>query len=112
MSGDQLPKFIRELDSGRFEVSFSRESVAIHPVEVSYSYSAPQSHLKPGDICRTLVIPDPQFGFSRELHQSKLLPFHDRHVLDLALQIAILAQMARIDELDQARPAWNWHSWI
>jgi hypothetical protein len=37
---------------------------------------------------RALILADPQVGFRRRLHTSELVPFHDRRVLDLALQIS------------------------
>lgn len=40
-----------------------------------------------GGVKRALIINDPQIGFRRTLHTTELIPFHDRRVLDLALQI-------------------------
>ncbi len=37
---------------------------------------------------RGIVLPDPQFGFTKSLRTAKLEPFHDRTALDVALQIA------------------------
>lgn len=47
-------------------------------------------------IKRALIINDPQIGFRRTLHTTELVPFHDRRVLDLALQIA---QNEQIDHI-------------
>lgn len=47
-------------------------------------------------IKRALIINDPQVGFRRRLHTSELTPFHDRRVLDLALQIAETEQIDHI----------------
>lgn len=35
-----------------------------------------------------LIIPDVQFGFSREINHGRLTPFHDRRALDVVRQIA------------------------
>ena len=45
---------------------------------------------------RALIVNDPQVGFRRTLHTTELSPFHDRRVLDLALQIA---QSEQIDHI-------------
>lgn len=45
---------------------------------------------------RALIINDPQVGFRRTLHTTELHPFHDRRVLDLALQIAQTEQIDHI----------------
>ena len=60
---------------------------AISPVSVSmgqYSRPAPGK----GRLKSALIIPDPQFGFSRDIMRGKLTPFHDRQALDIVLQIA------------------------
>lgn len=49
-----------------------------------------------GGIQRALIVNDPQVGFRRRLHTSDLTPFHDRRVLDIALQIA---QAEKIDHI-------------
>jgi len=51
---------------------------------------------KQGTVRRVLVISDLQVGFRRRLHTSTLVPFHDRRVLDLALQ---LARSSKFDEI-------------
>lgn len=52
----------------------------------------PYKKLKPKTtskgIRRALIVNDPQVGFRRRLHTTELAPFHDRRVLDIALQIA------------------------
>ena len=42
---------------------------------------------------RALIVADPQVGFRRRMHTSELIPFHDRRVLDIALQIVHADQM-------------------
>lgn len=37
---------------------------------------------------KTLVIADPHFGFERDLRTNNFINYHDRNVLDLALQVA------------------------
>lgn len=36
---------------------------------------------------RALIVADPQVGFRRRMHTGELVPFHERRVLDIALQI-------------------------
>jgi hypothetical protein len=68
-----------------------RHPEAIHPVispvNITTTYTrrstAPTRQLK-----RALIIPDTQFGFSRDVYRGKLTPFHDRRALDVVLQIA------------------------
>lgn len=52
--------------------------------------------LERGKIRRALIVNDPQVGFRRRLHTSELSPFHDRRVLDLALQVAEAEQIDHI----------------
>lgn len=47
-----------------------------------------KARLKRGEVRRALIVNDPQVGFRRRLHTSELRPFHDRRVLDIALQVA------------------------
>lgn len=51
---------------------------------------------KSSGIRRALIVNDPQVGFRRRLHTSELTPFHDRRVLDLALQISENEQIDHI----------------
>jgi len=51
---------------------------------------------KGSGIRRALIVNDPQVGFRRRLHTSELTPFHDRRVLDLALQISESEQIDHI----------------
>jgi len=58
----------------------------ISPVYINVKFSTPPERkrgLKPA-----LVLPDPQFGFAREIFHGKLTPFHDRLALDVVRQIA------------------------
>lgn len=104
----------------------------ITPIQSSVSYQAPPLPSRAG-LQRALIIPDPQFGFRKRLRDAKLTPFHDRAVLDLALQIAAVAHPDRVmwpgDNLDMTdwtgrftrapefywttRPALlEWHWWL
>jgi hypothetical protein len=89
-----------------------REPIAfhpvIHPVEISASYEAPAPTLRPGDLARSLIVADPQVGFERDLRSARLRPFHDRRVLDLALQIAVLASVDRIDWIGDLMDMTDW----
>lgn len=64
----------------------------IAPVQVELQ----KIHIKKperGKVRRSLIVADPQVGFRRRLHTSELVPFHDRRVLDIALQILQAEQM-------------------
>jgi hypothetical protein len=58
----------------------------ISPVHITTTYTRPQSPTR--QLKRALIIPDTQFGFSRDVYRGKLTPFHDRRALDVVLQIA------------------------
>ena len=59
----------------------------IRPIEIELpKLPKPGKQAKNG-VRRALIINDPQIGFRRRLHTTELIPFHDRRVLDLALQI-------------------------
>lgn len=69
----------------------------VHPVALpANSKIYKPGKTKAGTIRRALIINDPQVGFRRRLHTSELTPFHDRRVLDLALQIAESEQIDHI----------------
>ena len=70
----------------------------IQPVECSVTYDAPPRPRTEGMGC-SVILSDPQFGFSREVTNAKLEPFHDRRVLDLVLQLVSALQPDRIDIL-------------
>lgn len=44
------------------------------------------------DVKTALILPDPQFGFARNMRGGQLDPFHDRRALDIALQVCDLVQ--------------------
>ena len=78
----------------------------IQPIQITLTpreYTAPQSRKS---VKRELFLPDPHFGFRRRVRDAKLEPMHDRYALDLALQIAIDAQVDGVtwggDDLDAA----------
>lgn len=56
--------------------------ISIEPVKAPKIKAAARSEVQRG-----LIVADPQFGFMRRLWNSELIPFHDRRVLDIALQI-------------------------
>jgi hypothetical protein len=70
----------------------------LQPIECSHSFLEPAA-LKTKMTGRSLVFADPQIGFRKDMANSSLKPFHDRRALDIALQIAALAQPDRIDIL-------------
>jgi len=68
-----------------------KEPVAITPViaPVNISYTPSNRKVqKTSKTNRALILPDPQFGFRKDLQTGVLDPFHDRAALDVALQIA------------------------
>lgn len=74
----------------------ARNPQAFEPVIRPIQIEMPKAGKKPPKsgrqakerVKRCLIINDPQVGFRRTLHTTELVPFHDRRVLDLALQIA------------------------
>ena len=63
----------------------------IHPVEVTV-VSNSVSYREPQEQKIALILPDPQFGFKKDLRTNKLSPFHDRGVLSIAMQLADFLQ--------------------
>ena len=61
----------------------------IQQIKAKSSFKKVQSNSGGG---RALIVCDPHFGFYRDLKTGKLDPFHDRLVLDIALQIAVAIQ--------------------
>lgn len=61
----------------------------ISPIEIQLPKHPPKKKDKSPtpSVKRALIVNDPQIGFRRTLHTTELHPFHDRRVLDLALQI-------------------------
>lgn len=76
------------------EISFV--SISISPSQIENRAPARKEFHK------ALIIPDIHFGFSRDLHTNKLIPYHDRRALHIAVQIASLAQPDRIVYLGDA----------
>lgn len=69
----------------------------IQPVEIPLPKRQKQKRrLERGGVKRALILNDPQVGFRRRMHMSELTPFHDRRVLDLALQVAEAEQIDHI----------------
>jgi len=64
---------------------------------------------RPNGLKKALIIPDAQIGFRKDIYSGRLLPFHDRKALDLAVQIAEYSKPERIvllgDMLDL--PDWS-----
>jgi len=58
----------------------------ITPITCNYT-PPPTPKPSPCEYKRSMVICDLQSGFRRRLQDAKLIPFHDRRVLDLALQV-------------------------
>lgn len=67
----------------------------IQPIHIELP-KLPKARSNKKGVRRALIINDPQVGFRRMLHTSDYRPFHDRRVLDLALQIAQTEQIDHI----------------
>lgn len=67
-----------------------RRPEAIKPViaPVNINVRLPRPPERSRGLKAALILPDTQFGFSREVYGGKLIPFHDRLALDAARQIA------------------------
>lgn len=82
------------------------------PVEVKVTLPTREKIAKGGGLKKALIIPDPQIGFRRRLHDHTLDPFHDRQALDLALQIAKAEKVDSIefvgDWLDMSEWSTRW----
>lgn len=62
----------------------------IQPVESNikkHKYKEPMRR-KRAPVTTALILPDPQFGYTRDRHTGQLEPFHDWRALDIAVQIA------------------------
>jgi hypothetical protein len=79
----------------------------IQPVACKATYKRPPAPVTSG-IVRTLIICDPHIGYRRRGRDGLLTPFQDRRVLDLALQIAIYAEVDRIDVLGDLLDMNDW----
>lgn len=112
-----------------------KEPIPIHPVIQpvacpATTYKPPKPKRK--GIVRELYVGDAQIGYRRDFKSGLLVPFHDRRVLDLALQVAIASRVDAVrfggDMLDMTewtdkfirepafyqttQPAlfeWHWH---
>ena len=68
----------------------------IRPIGISNEIKIRTPKVRTSGVRRALIVADPQVGFRRRMHTSELVPFHDRRVLDVALQIAQDEQMDAI----------------
>jgi hypothetical protein len=68
----------------------------IHPIQIDLPRLPKVAKRSPRSVKRALIINDAQVGYRRTLHTTELIPFHDRRVLDLALQIAQAEQIDHI----------------
>lgn len=79
----------------------------VQPVGINAEIPAPADNSRNG-IQSALVLPDPQFGFRKDVYTGALDPFHDRAALDLALQIAQTLQPDRIIWLGDMEDLPDW----
>lgn len=92
-----------------------RQPIALHPQVQPVAIQSRKKGRRhnPGRVHHglqtTVFITDPHFGFLRDLRTGELTPFHDRRVLEIALQIVIRLRPDRIvfggDTLDL--PDWS-----
>jgi len=71
----------------------------VQPIACDYEYSVPALPLPKQSVRRSVIVTDPHFGFVRLPLQLKVIPLHDRTVLDLALQIFAYCHADRLDVL-------------
>jgi len=60
----------------------------ISPLSITIEGIAQLPRPEQGDFQKCLVLPDPHVGFRRDRDTGKLVPFHDRLALDIAVQLA------------------------
>jgi hypothetical protein len=68
----------------------------VQPVEITATYQEPE-RLNGDGWHRALVFGDAHFGFRLLMAPMRLVPFHDRAALDVALQLAEAARAERVD---------------
>ena len=77
----------------------------ITPIQATVTYRTPPAPSTAG-LLRELVLCDPHYGFWKRVRDAHLEPMHDRRALDVALQIAVAAQVDGVswlgDDLDMA----------
>jgi hypothetical protein len=72
---------------------------AISPVSVASTFMNSTFKKQKRDFVRHLVFSDTHFGFRRRVRDAKLIPYHNRDVMDVIVQIAELADVDRVDIL-------------
>ena len=91
--------------------SEGHELPPIQPIEIVVREAASRKKAKTNGrgLKTAVIIPDIQFGFQRDIYTGKLIPFHDRHALDVALQIVEFIKPDKVvylgDNLDL--PDWS-----
>jgi hypothetical protein len=60
----------------------------IHPIEITVCPERREVKRVDSAVKKALILPDPQFGFSRDLRTNKLSPFHSREALSIAMELA------------------------
>lgn len=82
----------------------------VKPIKGNVTYSSVPRFTSKSDknVKTSLVFSDPHFGFTKDLRNAKLTPFHNRQVLNLILQIAIREQPDRIDILGDMLDFAEW----
>lgn len=79
----------------------------LQPLELSVKFRKPRPVARSG-VKRALILADAQTGFRRRLHTTELVPFHDRRVLDIALQILQLEPMDNVSLVGDCLDMSEW----
>lgn len=86
----------------------------IRPVEVIVGADGhpprPSPRRGKNPVRRALFIADPQVGFRRVINTGQLIPFHDRRVLDIALQISRLESFDSLEIIGDCLDLSAWSS--
>jgi len=80
----------------------------IRPIQMPNNFKPSPVKAPTTSVKRCLVVPDPHMGFSKRLHTDELTPFHDRRVLDIALQLVEMYSIHKIVFLGDVFDLSDW----
>ena len=90
------------------------QPIAISPVikPIQVTAKLPKPTKSNNEIKRAMQVPDLQGGFRKDIYTNKLVPFHDRRVLDIVLQLLGYQHFDDVtflgDELDLSEWTTHW----
>ena len=87
-SGDISTKRLYQAKAWLSRKELVPSTIPIHKIEVRIRKTK-QRKPKETTVKQVLVLPDPQFGFLKEINQSGAVPLHDRVALDAVHQVAL-----------------------